>query len=336
MSSRDALQGALNFLSYIAPFILLIFGTLGCLGNFLIFTSKRLRNNTCAFYFLCTAFFELLTICFGLISRIADQYGSLLQKQSRVYCKMRNYFTFVFPTTVSYLLLMATFDRCMSTSRSTRLRNWSQMKVARIVAVLVLLMCMLACSHILVYFDHYPSCSSQPGLYAVFYIGFLIGYGAVVPDVLILLFGCWIIKNIQRARNRVTHVSGVNQPQQIARKTNSQFVVVSKWRLIQSNETMQPMFSFLSDGPFTSSHLDYPRFDPLIVLRLLRLNGESHENVLPIHSRYSHTSDQSCPVVYQLLQIILLEYTGQFSFSFGIHGGMSSSLSAINWKTNGH
>ena len=65
MSSIDAtLQSALDFMVYVVPFILLTFGTLGCLGNFLIFTSKRLRNNSCAFYFLCTAVFELLTLCF--------------------------------------------------------------------------------------------------------------------------------------------------------------------------------------------------------------------------------------------------------------------------------
>lgn len=225
---------------YVAPFVLLTFGTLGCLGNFLIFTSKRLRKNSCAHYFLCAAVFELLTLCFGLISRIADQYGSLLQRQNRMYCKFRSYLTFVFPTTVTFLLLMATFDRCMSTSTSTRLRRWSQLKVARIVTVVVFLMSMLACSHIFVFVDHYPACSAQPGLYALFYIIFLIVYGGLGPDSLILLFGLWTMRNVAQSRARVAQVSGVTQQQQqqTARKTNSQFVVVSYWWFVPIIETI--------------------------------------------------------------------------------------------------
>jgi hypothetical protein len=108
---------------YVAPFILLIVGTLGCMGNLITFTSRQLSNNSCAFYFLSTATFELLTLTFGLISRIADQYGSVLQRQSRAYCKIRYYFALTFPTIATYLLLMAAIDRCMSTSIVVRYRK---------------------------------------------------------------------------------------------------------------------------------------------------------------------------------------------------------------------
>ena len=146
-----------------------------------------------------------------------------------MYCKLRNYLTFVFPTTVTYLLLMATVDRCMSASSSTWLRSWSQLKVARIVVVLVLLMGMLACSHIFIFVDHYPSCSAQPGLYAVFYIAFLMVYGGLLPDLLLLVFGIGTMRNVSLSRARIAQGSGfTQQPQQIIRKTNSQFVVVSE------------------------------------------------------------------------------------------------------------
>ena len=91
------------------PFALLFIGTFGSCGNFITFTSKRLRNNSCTFYFLWTAIFELLTICFGLISRIAHQFGSKLQNESKIYCKIRYYFALTFPSVATYLLLMAAY-----------------------------------------------------------------------------------------------------------------------------------------------------------------------------------------------------------------------------------
>ncbi|CAF1673119.1 unnamed protein product, partial [Adineta ricciae] len=192
------------------PFLLLLLGAFGSLGNIITFTSRSLRNNSCAFYFLSTATFELLTVSFGLISRIADQFGSLLQSQSRIYCKVRYYFALLFPTVATYLLLMVTIDRCLSTSANPRYRSVSQIKVAYRMVPFVIILCMIACSHTLVFVDHRPSCLPEPGPYSLFYI-----------------FGFWTISNIRKARYRTApSVAIIEQQQRNRQNVEAQFIAM--------------------------------------------------------------------------------------------------------------
>jgi hypothetical protein len=220
-------QGIYQMTRGCVPFILLFVGTFGSIGNFLTFTSKQLRNNSCAFYFLCTAMFELLTICFGLISRIADQFGSLLQSQSRAYCKIRYYLAVTFPTVATYLLLMAAIDRCMSTSARSQYRTFSQLKMAHRLVPLVIILCMIACSHTLIFVDHQPACLPQPGTYSLFYSIYLISFSSVLPNGLLLSFGLWTIRNVKKIRHSIVPTILVSHRQRRKQKTDTQFVVVS-------------------------------------------------------------------------------------------------------------
>ena len=209
------------------PFILLALGSLGSLGNFMTFTSRQLRRNSCAFYFLSTAMFELLTISFGLGSRIADQFGSTLQSTSRFYCKVRYYFALGFPTVASYLLLMTAVDRSMLTSPNVRCRAFSQLRTARRTVPCVITLCMVACSHTLFFVDHQPSCLVQPGAYSLFYSIFLIIFAGILPNALLLGFGLQTIRNIKKAWNRRTPTTVVSEQQQRRQKTEHQLIIVS-------------------------------------------------------------------------------------------------------------
>jgi hypothetical protein len=230
-SAQINLEQITNGIIYIAPFILLIVGTSGCLGNLITFTSRQLNKNSCAFYFLSTTIFELLTLSFGLISRIADQYGSVLQKQSRIYCKIRYYFALTFPTIATYLLLMAAIDRCMSTSIAVKYRRFSRLKIAHRMVPLVIIMCMIGCSHTLIFVDHQPLCLPQLGLYSLFYSIFLIGFCSLLPNGLLLFFGIKTIRNVKKVRYHTRQMVMMSQYQQRLQTTNTQFIIVSKIRL---------------------------------------------------------------------------------------------------------
>ena len=223
------------------PFILLIAGTFGSLGNLITFTSRQLRHNSCAFYLLCTSTFELLTICFGLISRIADQFGSTLQSQSRVYCKIRYYLALTFPTIATFLLLMTAIDRSMSTSLDARKRAFSQLRVAYRIVPLVVAFCMIICVHTLIFVDHRPACIPQPGSYALFYSVFLIVAVSVAPNSLLLLFGSWTIRNIKTARHRAGTTVIISVQQRRKHKTEAQFLIVRDHSANDCRSTSLPL-----------------------------------------------------------------------------------------------
>lgn len=87
MSSAELnLQLATNWMSTISLFIFISLGVFGCLSNIIIFTSKQLKKNSCAFYFLCSSLSELFILLFGGISRLAtEHFGSTFVNQNQIF-----------------------------------------------------------------------------------------------------------------------------------------------------------------------------------------------------------------------------------------------------------
>jgi hypothetical protein len=211
-------------MTFYGPILLLIIGILGCLCNFLTFTSRKLRENSCAFYFLCSAVFELLSITFGLLSRLAaDHFGSHLQNTNRFYCKFRAYFVSAIPLIATYFVLLSAIDRSMSSSKHARLRSFSQMKIAYRSTIISILIGLITCSHILISYDLRPKCATLSGTYAIFDGMFVVFWLGVIPHVLMLIFGFITLMNVRRIRQR----RGLDQPRD-DEKTDTQLIFVSK------------------------------------------------------------------------------------------------------------
>ncbi|CAF4522008.1 unnamed protein product, partial [Rotaria sp. Silwood2] len=190
-------------MTYYGPIILLIIGIVGCLCNFLTFTSRQLRKNSCAFYFLCSSLFEFLSITFGLTSRLAaDHFGCNLQHTNRFFCKFRAYYVSCIPLIATYLILLSAIDRCMSSSAHVYLRSFSQMKIAYRNVVIVILIGLISCSHILISYDIRRKCGTLPGIYAAFDGMFVVFWLGFIPHALMLIFGFMTVMNIKRARQR--------------------------------------------------------------------------------------------------------------------------------------
>jgi hypothetical protein len=202
-TTQATIQIVTNRMTYYGPIIILIVGIIGCLCNFLTFTSRQLRQNSCAFYFLCSSIFELLSITFGLISRLAaDHLDSKLQNTNRIYCKFRAYFVSAIPLIATYFVLLSAIDRCMSSSIHARLRSFSQMKIAYRSAVIVILIGLISCSHILFLYNLRPKCATLRGAYAIFDGIFVIFWLGVIPHILMLIFGFITLIHIRRTRQR--------------------------------------------------------------------------------------------------------------------------------------
>lgn len=219
------LQLVTNWMTTISLFLLISFGLFGCVCNIIIFTSKKLKKNSCAFYFLCTALFESFILCFGGISRLAtEHFGSNFINENRIFCKIRSYLITTLGTIATYLLLMAAIDRCMTTSVHVRYRAFSEKKIAYRVVLITIIFTMMINVHAFVYFDLQPTCIPQPGGYALFYSIYLIVWTGIFPDGFILLFNLWIFQNVKKLRLRNTANTTANRLKQ---KTETQLVIVS-------------------------------------------------------------------------------------------------------------
>ncbi|CAF3080458.1 unnamed protein product [Rotaria sp. Silwood2] len=190
-------------MTYYGPIILLTVGIFGCLCNFLTFTSRQLRENSCAFYFLCSAIFEFLSITFGLSTRLAaDHFGYNLQNRNRMFCKFRAYYVSSIPLIATYFILLSAIDRYMSSSADVYLRSFSKIKVAYRNVIIFIIIGLISCSHILISYDLRPKCATSPGIYAVFDSMFVILWLGLIPHILMLTFGFLTLTNIRRTRQR--------------------------------------------------------------------------------------------------------------------------------------
>ena len=219
-------------ITYYAPIVLLIIGIIGCLCNFITFTAPQLRKSSCAFYFLTSAVFELLSITFGLVSRFAaDHLGSTLINTDRVYCKLRAYLVSALPLVATYLVLLSSIDRCMSSSVSARLRSFSQMKMAYRASGVAIAVGFISCAHILVGYDLRPRCAPIPGAFAMYDSMFVVFWLGIIPHMLMLMFGFLTIMNVRRTKRRVVAKPVANATASIGgrreQKTDAQLIVVS-------------------------------------------------------------------------------------------------------------
>ncbi|CAF4440736.1 unnamed protein product, partial [Adineta steineri] len=118
-----------------------------------------------------------------------------------------------------------------------------QLKVAHRMAPLVIILCMVICSHTLIFFDHQPTCGPQLGPYGLFYSVFLIVIGGVLPNFLLVLFGFWTIRNVKASRRRVVALQYLRHKQ----KRDAQLVLMIFAQAIVSfllNSTRMSCYSY--------------------------------------------------------------------------------------------
>ncbi|CAF4417139.1 unnamed protein product [Rotaria socialis] len=219
--------------SYYGLIIVLAFGTFGCICNFITFTASQLRKNPCAFYFLGSTLFDLLSMTFGVSTRFAaDHFDSNLHSSDRVYCKLRAYLVSTIPLVSMYLVLLSSFDRCMSSSVSVRFRSFSQMKIAYRATAIAIVVSLLSCSHILYSYDLRPVCATMPGPYAMFDGIFLVVWLGIIPHGLMLTFGFTTVMNIRQTKRRTAvhwqtvGIAVFSATQSIERKKNIQLIIM--------------------------------------------------------------------------------------------------------------
>jgi len=127
--------------------IIVSIGIVGSLLNLVIYRSKKFRRNSCGIYLLFSTIFDLSYL---LISGLTNS----LQIDSLIYCKFRSYFVIICPSFSTIYLMCSTIDRCLSTSKSNRIRKLANSKTSWRICLFVLIFHLLSNVHILLFYDY--------------------------------------------------------------------------------------------------------------------------------------------------------------------------------------
>ena len=212
------------------PIIVITIGTIGCLCNFVTFTSVKLRKNSCSFYFLGAAVFDLLTLDFGALTRLlADHFGFILYHQSQIYCKLRQYLVNILPALATLYIVLAALDRYMSTSDKLSYRSLATVHNAKRIASISSIICVLSYIHYPIFADLRPTCSLMTGTYGLFAVVYSITWTSVLPHFLMICFGIGMHRHIRTARRRVTPAS---HPLRRFQRKELQLITVSERSIV--------------------------------------------------------------------------------------------------------
>ena len=186
--------------------ILFIFGSIGLVLNTIIFTRPTFRQNSCVNYFLASTVANYFVVIFILPSRVlSDGFQIDPGQYNLIYCKLRFYTYFTAKSLSSWFIILACFDRFMSSSPLVQRRAFARIVVSRWMIFLTTLIGLFFYSHVLIFYeiDSNQQCDARSGIYRIFNDCFyLIGY-RLTPPILMLIFGICTIANTRRIRRIV-------------------------------------------------------------------------------------------------------------------------------------
>ena len=202
----------MNWLTLYVPLLILSVGAVGTLCNVIIFTSKQFRRNSCAFYFLCSSVFDIFYLLFSGITRaMSDHFSDIFPNRSILFCKCRTYLVVTIPSLSTLFLMLASIDRCLSTSSSLKWRNLSRINVAWRVSILTLVLSLVSNCHVLFYYElekkdvdvNLYKCVPHPGIYRIFIAIYLFLSSPFLTYTIMFICTVITLTRIRKSRYRV-------------------------------------------------------------------------------------------------------------------------------------
>jgi hypothetical protein len=189
---------------YFSSFIF-FFGIIGNILNILVLSQRTLRSNSCIFLFLISSIANLISILFGLTSRILSSLELDLTETNDILCKLRAFIAFTSRTIALWLIMLATIDRWMTSSNNIHRRRYSSLKNAQKGSIIITIISILCYSQMLYCYKSnllntplkcYGKTSSCRLLTDITYTCFTIS----LPVILMTIFGLMTISNIRQIR----------------------------------------------------------------------------------------------------------------------------------------
>jgi hypothetical protein len=195
-----------------------LFGTIGNILNILIFCQKSLRKIPCAFLFLVSSIASLVSIDFGLVTRMLSGWAVDPTYTIGWLCKLRTFIVFSSRAMVFWLFVLATVDRWLSSSVDAHRRQMSTMKNARRGTILVVITSWIVYAELFYCYDanlvNAPFiCYAKTQACQILADMTFVCFTTIVPVIFMFIFGLLTIVNIRQSRHRIAQMTGVSMIQ---------------------------------------------------------------------------------------------------------------------------
>ncbi|CAF1145971.1 unnamed protein product [Adineta steineri] len=225
MSSNTTFINYINQLSsdlnrYLSISILL-FGTIGNILNCLALSQRPLRSNPCVFFFLASSIASIITLISGVLVRLLSDWSLSLDLTNTInwLCKVRIYILFNSRTIASWLIMLATCDRWLSSSIHAHYRQMSTLKNAQRNIIAVIFLSSIA--YVQLFYCYEANLTNTPlecygrSAWCRLLIDLeFISIVVLLPSIMMLIFGILTILNIRKVTLRQIQPvikTGINQ-----------------------------------------------------------------------------------------------------------------------------
>lgn len=133
--------------------IVFCFGVIGNILNILVLSQRTLRKNPCAWLFLISSIANLISILFGLTTRIKSGWDLDLTDTIPWLCKLRAFVVFSSRTMALWLITLATIDRWILSSINANQRKKSTLKNAQKYTFIIIILSILLYIQMLYCYD---------------------------------------------------------------------------------------------------------------------------------------------------------------------------------------
>ncbi|CAF3965292.1 unnamed protein product [Adineta steineri] len=213
MSSNTTFINYLNHLSsdlnrYLSIGILL-FGTVGNILNCLALSQRPLRSNPCVFFFLASSIASIITLISGVLVRLLSDWSLSLDLTNTInwLCKVRVYVLFNSRTIASWLIVLATCDRWLSSSVHAHYRQMSTLKNAQRNIIVVIFLSSIAYAQIFYCYEanltNAPlQCNGKNTWCRLLINSEFVSITVLIPSMTMFIFGILTILNIRKVTLR--------------------------------------------------------------------------------------------------------------------------------------
>ncbi|CAF1259032.1 unnamed protein product [Adineta steineri] len=219
-STQYNLQVEINKISiYVYPITIILTITTNIL-NICVLCRRNLRLSSSTQYFLAFALSSILYTCeIPVMMFIRIRYGYIVTSSS-VGCRLQTFMINIMPLFISIMLVFASIDRFFVSSSTVRMRNLSQVHIARRIIIITIILTVIYISPILLiyYFNsNMNQCISYSSTIAIIYLSSRIIFSYIIIPFAMAIFGFLIIRNIRNQIHRINPFA-INPKQQNRRR----------------------------------------------------------------------------------------------------------------------